>query len=198
LKFIPFLFLLIVDLVAQDNYSFRVAYGMVTSSDLGEIFLGNIKKHPYDLRVLAFDGGYLIKEEAFELPLDFYLKVGVSHFDEAATQSDITEGILYIKAYWNFLDKKVRVGFGEGASYTSNVLMTEYLEATEKKDHYSRILNYLDISVDMNIGKIFDYKALKNTYFGYAIKHRSGVGGLINSVSHGGSNYNTLYIESNF
>ena len=50
----------------------------------------------------------------------------------------------------------------------------------------------------MNIGKVFDYKPLKNTYLGYAIKHRSGIFGLINNVSHGGSNYNTLYIESNF
>jgi len=48
------------------------------------------------------------------------------------------------------------------------------------------------------MGKLFGYKQLEGTNLGFAIKHRSGIYGLINSVRRGGSNYNTLYIESKF
>jgi hypothetical protein len=36
------------------------------------------------------------------------------------------------------------------------------------------------------------------TYVGYLLKHRSGIAGLINNVDHGGSNYNSFYIEKTF
>jgi len=39
---------------------------------------------------------------------------------------------------------------------------------------------------------------MNGTYVGWAIKHRSGVFGLINNVKEGGANYNTIYIEKNF
>ena len=194
------LLLFFVSLHAKDNYSFRVAYGVVTSSDLGEILVGNIKSHEDDLRVFAVDGGYLLKEKAFEIPLDFYLKAGYARFFEDGFGDDINEVTLYFKAYWNFdfLKNRVRLGIGEGFSYTSDILRCEYLEATEKEDHYSRFLNYLDLSVDFDFGKLIRYKPLYNTYVGWTIKHRSGVFGLINDVSHGGSNYNTISIERNF
>jgi len=47
------------------------------------------------------------------------------------------------------------------------------------------------------MGKLVHLKSLEDTYLGVAIKHRSGVFGLYNGV-HGGSNYNSFYIEKNF
>ena len=61
-----------------------------------------------------------------------------------------------------------------------------------------RFLNYLDITVDFDVGKLIDYKPMHETYLGYLLKHRSGIGGLINNVEHGGSNYNCFYIEKKF
>ncbi len=194
------LLLLSISLYAQNDYSFRVAYGKVTTSDLGEIFSGDIQSHKYNLDVLAFDGGYLLAKEYSELPLDIYVKGGFSIFGEDNVQDDIYETVIYIKAYWRFdtLKKSIRVGIGEGLSYTSDILISEYLEATQKEDNNSQLLNYLDISLDFDIGRLLSYKPLYDTTLGYAIKHRSGVFGLFNNVSHGGSNYNTLYIEQNF
>lgn len=193
---------MVLNLSAQDDYSFRVAYGKVTSSDFGEILSGNIKAHEKDLRVLAFDAGYLLEESLFELPVDFYLKAGVASFDENGFKDDVYETTLYFKAYWNFdfLQNRVRVGFGEGVSYTDKLLLTEYLEAQSQTpvDNNSKILNYIDFSLDVDIGKLFGYKQLEGTNLGFAIKHRSGIYGLINNVRRGGSNYNTLYIESKF
>ncbi len=191
-----------LSLVAQDDYSFRVAYGKVTSSDFGEVLSGNIKSHEEDLKVLAFDAGYLLKESAFELPLDFYVKAGFSIFDENGLQDDVYESTLYFKAYWNFdfWENRLRLGFGEGVSYTDKILSTEYLEAQSLNPvgNNSKILNYIDFSIDLDLGKLVGYIPLQGTSFGWAIKHRSGVYGLINNVVRGGSNYNTLYIESNF
>lgn len=191
-----------LNLTAQDNYSFRVAYGKVTSSDFGEVLSGNIESHEEDLRVIALDAGYLLKESAFELPLDFYLKAGLSIFDENGIQNDVYETTLYFKAYWNFdfWENRVRVGLGEGVSYTDKILYSEYLEAQSVNpvDNNSKILNYIDFSIDLDLGRLVDYKPLDGTSLGWAVKHRSGVYGIINDVVRGGSNYNTLYIESNF
>jgi outer membrane protein len=191
-----------LNLVAQDDYSLRVAYGQVTSSDFGEVLSGNIKSHEEDLSVLSLDAGYLLEESAFELPLDFYLKAGLSVFNENNLQDDVYETTLYFKAYWNFdfWENRVRVGLGEGVSYTDKILYTEYLEAhsVDPIDNNSKILNYIDFSLDLDIGRLIRYKPLYGTNFGWAIKHRSGIYGLINDVKRGGSNYNTLYIESNF
>ncbi len=187
-------------LSAQEDYSFRVAYGKATTTDLGEVLGGYLEDYPVDYNVLAFDGGYLVGKEVFDLPIDIYVKAGLAHFAEAKFQNDILETTVYIKAYWNidFWDNRIRVGFGEGLSYTSNILAPELIDATLKADNNSHLLNYLDISVDFDFGRLIGYKPLYSTAIGVAIKHRSGVFSLFNNVSHGGSNYNTFYIEKNF
>lgn len=188
--------------MAFDNYSLRAAYGVASKSDLAEIMIGDFSPHPKHLSVVAIDGGYLLKEGAFDLPLDIYLKGGFSRYDEsAAFRDDLYEMTLYIKAYYNFdfLDNRVRFGFGEGGSYTTGILFVELEEAIESGyDKTSHFLNYLDISLDFDLGKLVGYKELEGAYIGWAIKHRSGILGLINNVKRGGSNYNTIYIEKNF
>jgi len=193
------LLLLTLNLIAQDDYSLRLAYGNASDNDLGTIITGQLGSHSEDLSVLALDGGYLLKEGAFEWPMDVYVKAGLSYFDEGK-YSDVYEATLYIKVYWNFdfLDNRIRTGFGEGASYTSDILKAEELEGNSDSDKNSNFLNYLDISVDVDFGRLIRYKPLHNTYLGYALKHRSGIFGLINGVTNGGSNYNTVYLERSF
>ena len=195
------LFLLAFNLLAQEEYSLRVAYGEASTKDLGDIIAFHSDKHPDNLTVFALDGGYLLKQNLFELPFDLYARGGVSYFDEGDSprKSSIYEGTLYIKLYYNmdFLQNRVRLGLGEGISYTSDVLWSEYNEATAEGDNYSKFLNYLDLSIDFDLGRLVRYKPLENTYIGWTIKHRSGVFGLYNGV-HGGSNYNTISIEKNF
>jgi len=131
--------------------------------------------------------------------MDVYAKAGLSYFDEASF-SDIYEMTLYVKAYWNFdfADNRIRAGIGEGISYTNDILLAESIEAGTDNDNTSNFLNYIDISVDVDFGRLIRYKPLHNTYLGYALKHRSGIFGLINNVTKGGSNYNTIYIEKSF
>lgn len=196
-------FLLVVNLVAQDDYSLRLAYGKASSSTLGDIVLGDFTPHKSDMRVVALDGGYLLKERAYEWPMDVYLKGGLSYFDESKAPIDrenIYEATVYIKAYWNFdfLKNRLRIGVGEGLSYTSNILYVEYKEAVENQDHNSYLLNYLDLSLDFDFGRLVRQEQLNGTYLGLALKHRSGIFGLVNNVKKGGSNYILLYIEKSF
>ena len=195
------LLLLSLNLIAQDDYSLRVAYGQASTKDLGEILSFDSDRHPYHLSVLALDGGYLLKKEIFELPLDLYVKGGLSYFDDsnAPTGSSVYEGTVYVKVYYNidFLENRIRLGLGEGLSYTSDMLWIEKDEAIRERESYSQFLNYLDISIDFDLGKLVRYKPLEETYIGWTIKHRSGVFGFFNGV-YGGSNYNTISIEKNF
>ncbi len=187
------------NLIAQEEYSFRVAYGEASTKDLGEILSFNSDRHPDNLSVFALDGGYLLKEEIYKLPLDLYLKGGLSYFNEGRNQEDVYEVTLYVKLYYkiDFWQNRLRFGLGEGFSYTSDVLWTEYEEARRENDNYAQFLNYLDISVDIDLGKLVGYEPLEDTYLAWTIKHRSGVAGLYSGV-YGGSNYNTVSIEKNF
>lgn len=200
MKFFVLFVILFTGLSANKDYSLRVAYGEPTKSDFLEVLTGDIKSHPYNVSVLSLDGGYLLKESAFDLPIDFYIKAGLSKFFEDSLQDDVYEGTLYIKAYYNidFLANRVRVGFGEGGSYTSGHLMVEQLEVAQKNGNNSKYLNYIDFSVDFDLGRLVNYKPLYDTSLGWVIKHRSGIWGLINNVRHGGSNYNAVYLETKF
>ena len=64
----------------------------------------------------------------------------------------------------------------------------------------SKLLNYLDPTIDVNVGDIFRSESWKKTYFGLGISHRSGIfasSRLLGSVN-GGSNYIYAYLESGF
>ena len=195
------------------DYSLRLAVGKETDSDLGEILTF---RHPtqsaYDFYVYSLDGGYMLGENIFNLPLDFYIKGGVALFktqDMSNTKyaqmtdvssKDIYEFTFYFKLYYKFVHNMLRVGFGEGGSYITDYLAHEVIEENEQEPEdptYAKYLNYLDISFDVDLGKLFNSPVLKETYLGYTIKHRSGIFGLINGVD-GGSNYNTISIERNF
>lgn len=203
MKFFLFLFLLLnLALNANDKYSMRVTYGFASYNNLGEIISGHPGTTSKNLTVMALDAGYLLKENLFDLPIDIYLKGGFSYFNEKMNKNTY-EVLTYIKAFYNldFLDNRLRIGLGEGFSYTSRILEVEYDETHEDPNNIlksSKFLNYLDITVDFDFGKLINHKPLHGTYVGYLIKHRSGIAGLINNVEHGGSNYNGFYIEKTF
>ena len=61
----------------------------------------------------------------------------------------------------------------------------------------SRLLNYLDPSIDVSLGDVFGVPSLREAYFGFGVTHRSGIFGssqLFGNVD-GGSNYIYTYLE---
>jgi outer membrane protein len=184
----------------KNDYSVRILYGQETDSDLGDIlFLNNPTEKKYDFFVKSIDFGYKYKKDILDLPLDMYFNSGFSIFNEGKFQDDTYEVTIYMKFYYKFFNNSLRVGVAEGLSYTTSLLTCELLESIEdgtlnNPNKTSKFLNYLDISLDFNVGKLVHNKKLDNLYLGYTIKHRSGIFGLIKGV-HGGSNYNSLSLE---
>jgi len=197
--FVLFLLFLSLSASAEDKYSMRLVYGVATTSSLVDVMTGKLGSHPESLSVVALDAGYLLKKDLFDWPVDIYAKGGFSYFNEGS-HDDTYEMLTYIKAFYNmdFLDNRVRFGLGEGVSYTTSLLEAERYESSLDGGNTSKFLNYLDISIDFDIGKLIQYKAMEGTYFGILLKHRSGIFGLINNVANGGSNYNSIYLERKF
>lgn len=194
------IFLLLDAVASEEKYALRAAYGKSTESDYGQVLTGEIEGSIGYARVYALDGSCLLQKNLFNLPLDLYLSAGFAYFDDGSYRGPIYEGTLYLKFYysWNVYGANFRFGFGEGGSYTSNIIRTEVVAAQEKGGNASHYLNYLDTSLDVDLGSLFGKKSLKGTMFGVLIKHRSSVFGLINNAKKGGSNYNCFYIEQKF
>jgi outer membrane protein len=202
------LFFLVNPLLAADfiedqtPYSARLGGGYADFNDLGEILTGNWNHYEKDTYVINLDGGWRFVEDMYDLPLDWYLKGGLSYFNENGYADDIYEVTLYVKVYWkiDFWQNRVRVGFGEGLSLATDIPIVEVEDATNEDgtvDPTAKFLNYLDISFDFDFGRLIRVKRLEEFYIGYTIKHRSGIFGTFNGV-HGGSNYNMLTFVKNF
>ncbi len=189
-----------INLFAQDDYDLRVAYGRADSHDLAYVAIGQGKLDPLNTRVIMLDAGYKMVDDAFDLPFDIYIKGGFAKFLENGYGDDVYENTLYVKGYYDFdfWQNRVRVGAAEGFSYAYGTLYVEKLEAEKKGGNLSHFMNYLELSLDFDVGRLVKYKPLNDVYLGVVIKHRSGVFGLINNVKHGGSNYDAVYIEKNF
>ena len=191
-------------------YSLRLGYGFSDSNNLGDILTGNWNHYEGDTSALNLDAGYRVGHNVFTWPIDIYMKGGLSYFDENGVYNMHTQKVsknflevnIYIKAYvkLDFWKNRVRIGVGEGVSSAQEVPVVEVVDATHSDgsmDPTAKFLNYLDISADFDIGRLIRVNALRDTYLGYTLKHRSGVFGLFNGV-HGGSNYNMLTFEKNF
>lgn len=184
----------------ETKYSFRLQAGSSSASDLNQLYtFQGLNKSKYETNTLGIDVGYKLYENIADFPFDLYAKGGISYFDENYHQPDFLEATLYIKLLWklNFFNNQARIGFGEGFSYAGRVPYVEAQEAIEENDNQSNFLNYLDVTVDFDLGKLIHSKSLDETYIGYLIKHRSGVHGLYNGIYDGGSNYNCIYVEKN-
>lgn len=190
-----------LSLAAEDDYSVRLAAGSSSASDFDQLYtFGGLNTHPAKTNLYGVSGGYRVVKDAFEWPLDVTLNGGLNYFDENNHQNDFLEADLYIKFIFkfDFWDNQLRYGIAEGVSYAHSVPYVESQEAILEGDNQSRFLNYMEMSFDFDVGKLIRVKDLEQLYLGYLIKHRSGMWGLYNGVSDGGSNYNCVYLEKNF
>jgi outer membrane protein len=135
-------------------------------------------------------------------PLDFAGYVGLTHHDERGLQANGLQVDLFMKAiYYGFPWNervKTRLGLGIGLSAAQRVPYTEVTSQNGKTT--SRLLQYLDPTIDISVGDLIGVRSLKQTYLGFGVSHRSGIFGasrLLGNVS-GGSNYIYSYVESAF
>jgi len=137
-------------------------------------------------------------------PLDLVGYVGVLRHDEKGHQPDSWQIDAYMKGfYYGFPWShrvKTRLGFGFGVSYAERVPYAEVQSQARRERNTSKVLNYLDPSIDVSLGDIFGSERWHELYFGFGVSHRSGIFGsaqMLGTVD-GGSNYIYTYLEGAF
>lgn len=179
----------------------RIAHGWATTSNLSDILSGNTESDPYNNQLTSIFYGHPLTDELFGLPLDIYLTPGfVWHWD-SEVQDPIQEYVVALKMYLTLTwPCKWRFGVAEGVSYVSEVTYIERTEMERKGYEPSNLMNYLDFTLDVELGNLLHIPSLANVYLGYSIHHRSSI---FESASQfgrikGGSNYNTVYLQYHF
>ena len=176
----------------------RLSQGWGTSSSLANIIRGDIKTENVDVDMTSLFYGHPLSDTLFGLPIEIYLTPGIIHHYSSDAQNAATEYVLAVKFYYTLpLPWRVRLGAAEGISYTDSVTYYEAESMKNKGYRSSKLLNYLDITLDMNLGDVFRSKTMENLWLGYGIHHRSGIfesSSAFGRIS-GGSNFNTLYLQ---
>jgi len=151
--------------------------------------------------VTSVEVGRPLIERVNGWPLDFVGYVGLLRHNEQGLQPDSWQVDAYIKPFFYgfpWSDRvRTRVGFGLGLSYAEKVPFVEQRDQLRRGRGNSKLLNYLDPSIDVSVGDVIGSRRLKETYFGFGASHRSGIFGdsqLLGNVN-GGSNYLYTYIE---
>ncbi|WP_394243801.1 MipA/OmpV family protein [Vibrio astriarenae] len=184
-----------------DNAYFRVAHGVATKSGPTELIFLNNETDPERNKLTSLFYGHPLAQGVFNWPLDFYLTPGYVQHHRSDVQESFVEYVIAIKAYytWN-LPVRTRFGLAEGVSYSSKISHIEASNMAKKGYKPSKLMNYLDFSVDVNVGDIVANRALENLWLGYSIHHRSGIFTSTSTFGRikGGSDYNTLYLQWHF
>jgi outer membrane protein len=123
---------------------------------------------------------------------------------ERGFQNDFWQVHGYFKAYYYGFpwreQVRTRLGFGAGLSYVRSIPLMEVRDQGLRGRGTSRLLNYLDPTADVSVGDLVGARALRETYAGIGVSHRSGIFGssqLVGNVN-GGSNYIYGYLETSF
>ncbi|WP_299804188.1 MipA/OmpV family protein [uncultured Shewanella sp.] len=179
----------------------RIAHGWATPSNLNAILKWQTKTDPYNNQMTSAFYGTQLTDSLFNFPIDLYLTPGLVWHHSSEVQDNLAEAVIAVKAFYTFeIGPRFRLGVGEGLSYVSNVTHIEGSELAEKDYKPSKLLNYLDFSLDVNVGDVFNSAKFDKMWFGYSIHHRSGIfesSSAFGRIS-GGSNYQTIYLQWHF
>ena len=181
----------------------KVLYGKSTDCDMAKVML--LKCFSTDTvdqtRITAIELGRPFIERLNGWPLDFVGYAGILRHNERGLQEGSWQLNADMKAYYYGFPwserVRTRLGFGVGISYAERVPYVELRDQLARGRSSSRLLNYLDPSVDISLGDLIGAKPMRDTYLGVGVSHRSGIFGtsrLLGNVN-GGSNYIYSYVE---
>lgn len=181
----------------------KLAHGKASDCHLAQVML--FKCFSTDTadqtRITAIEVGRPFIERLNGWPLDFVGYVGLVQHDERGLQEDVRQLNLYMKAYYYGFPwserVRTRLGFGVGVSYAEHVPFVEMRDQLARGRNSSRLLNYLDPSIDISVGDLIGVASMRDTFVGVGVSHRSGIFGssrLLGNVN-GGSNYIYSYLE---
>ena len=137
-------------------------------------------------------------------PIDWSAHLGLTHHDDHGLQQSGLQADAFLKATYSAFPWSehvaTRIGFGIGLSLARRAPYIEASSQAEQGELSSRLLTYLDPTVDVSLGDLIGVRSLKHTYLGVGVSHRSGIfssSRLLGKVD-GGSNYIYTYLETAF
>ena len=181
----------------------KVFYGRSTDCNLVPVLrLGCHSVNTEDKTgVTSVELGHPLIERFNGLPIDFVGYIGLLRHLERGLQGDSWQIDAYVKPFFYGFPwserVKTRVGFGVGISYAQKVPFVEHRDQIRRGRATSKLLNYLDPTIDVSLGDLVGSRKMKDTYLGFGASHRSGIFGnsqLLGNVN-GGSNYLYTYVE---
>jgi outer membrane protein len=184
---------------------FRTYYGLSSECDMFPIItLQCTKTHTQDqTSVAAVEVGQTLVKGVNGWPLDIQGFVGMLRHLEDGQQDDFWQLQGYFKlSYYGFPWRetlRTRIGMGAGLAYASRIPVAELRDQAVRLRDTSKLLLYLDPTIDINLGDLVRARSLRETWIGLGVSHRSGVFGsakLFNNVD-GGSNYIYGFVEWN-
>jgi len=184
--------------------SLRLAYGCTTETKFNAILRGSIDCGNIGTTVGSVFVGRKLTERLFGLPLEGWIHAGLARRWQKEFQDDFFEGVVAFKALYRRFPwsdtVETRIGIGHGLSYADRIPALEEQKASDRNRRTSRLLNYLEFSLDVSVGDVFRSKRLESMFFGFAVHHRSGVfaSSDLFENTYGGSNVNMLYFEWEF
>ncbi|MDH4323540.1 MAG: MipA/OmpV family protein [Betaproteobacteria bacterium] len=156
---------------------------------------------PEDTRVASIELGRTLIERLNGWNIDIAGYIGLLRHDENGYQPDHWQVNAYVKSFWYgfpWRDRvKTRIGIGSGLSYAERVPTIEARDQARRGENTNKLITYLDPTIDFSLGDLVGSRALKNTFVGLGVSHRSGVFGLSQLLGNvdGGSNYIYTYVE---
>lgn len=180
----------------------RLGQGFATPSTLGQIMNFEAVPDTNNNKLTSIFYGHPLTDEFFGLPLEVYISPGFTWHWKSDVQPNSFEIDLAIKLYYTVpWPIRWRLGAAEGLSWVNKIPYMEAHSLTEQKEYKpSNLMNFLDFSVDINIGDIVGGKPMEQWWLGYYIHHRSSI---FESAQHfgrisGGSNHHTIYLMWNY
>jgi outer membrane protein len=156
---------------------------------------------PESTRVTSIEFGRTLIERLHGWNIDIAGYIGLLHHDENGAQPDHWQVNAYFKPFWYgfpWRDRvKTRIGLGSGLSYAERVPIIEARDQERRGENTNKLITYLDPTIDFSLGDLIGSRALKNTFIGLGVSHRSGIFGLSRLLGNvdGGSNYIYAYVE---
>jgi len=176
----------------------RLAHGWVTPSSLSDIMKFNAESDPDNHQMTSIFYGHPLSDTLVGIPINVYFHSGFGWHWKNKKES-LQEFILAVKLYYTIpLPIRLKLGVAEGWSWVTDIPYVEDQRLREKGYEPSQLLNYLNFSVDLNLGDIFGGETLDKTWLGYDIHHRSAIFESASGRIKGGSNVQMVYLQYDF
>lgn len=176
----------------------RASHQWGTPSSLAKTIRLQAKPDTFNSQLTTLFYGLPLTDRLFTLPIHVYLHSGLGWHWASDYEDSALEAVVSIKVFYTIpLPWRVRLGMAEGVSFITGVTALERENNRKKGYESSEYLNYLDPSVDLNLGDIFPLDYLKGVWVGTYIHHRSAIFETAQQFGRisGGSNFRGVYLK---